>query len=117
MKTLWDLEEPWFMPVAATTRFLAPVAITEINCQPKESKAGAMTGAQHKQPTSCQHSKQRDADPSHTRLLRLTVTHTSSCGEYAQALTYMESMPLKYKKNGKRKKRRYSCFKLPLPVA
>lgn len=32
MKTLWERLEPWFIPVAAVTRFLAPAAITAISC-------------------------------------------------------------------------------------
>ena len=32
MNTLCDLEEPWFIPVAAVTLFLAPDAITAISC-------------------------------------------------------------------------------------
>lgn len=32
MKTLWERLDPWFIPVAAVTRFFAPADITAINC-------------------------------------------------------------------------------------
>lgn len=32
MKTLWERLEPWFIPVAAVTRFLAPADITAMSC-------------------------------------------------------------------------------------
>lgn len=49
MKTLCDRDEPWFMPVAATTLFFAPVAMTEISCQHPHPQArkGTNTSTTH----------------------------------------------------------------------